>query len=142
MSDGRTASEASDEIRRLIELPRAEFENLVANLYRSLGHQATRTNAKEAQAAHVLVHAVNGQKWIVQCRQWRGAVGETVVREFLALMAREQAAQGAIITTAKFTPRARDRAKGKPLHLYDGDEFVQLSKRIQSRKESSSQVVK
>lgn len=134
MSEGRTASEVSDEIRRLIELPRAEFENLVANLYRSLGHQATRTNAKEAQAAHVLVNAVNGQKWIVQCRQWRGAVGETVVHEFLALMEREQAAQGAIITTARFTPRARDRAKGKPLHLYDGDEFVQVSKRIQNRK--------
>ena len=128
------ASDASEAIRRLIELPRAEFENLVANLYRALGHQATRTNAKESQAAQVLVTARNGQKWIVQCRQWRGAVGETVVREFLALMERERAAQGAIITTAKFTPRARDWAKGKPLHLYDGDEFVQAIRRIQSRK--------
>jgi restriction system protein len=130
MSEGR---DASDEIRRLIELPRAEFESFVANLYRALGHQATCTNAKESQAAHVLVNALNGQKWIVQCRQWRGAVGETVVREFLALMEHEQAAQGAIITTAKFTPRARDWAKGKPLHLYDGDEFVQAVQRIQRR---------
>ena len=141
MSEDRTASEANDEIRRLIELPRVEFENLVASLYRALGHQATRTDAKDPQAAHVLVNAVNGQKWIVQCRQWRGAVGELVVREFLALMEHEQAAQGAIITTAKFTPRARDWAKGKSLHLYDGDEFVQAIKRIQSRKESSSRVV-
>jgi restriction system protein len=139
MSEGR---ETNDEIRRLIELPRAEFESLVANLYRALGHQAMRTNAKESQAAHVLVKAANGQKWIVQCRQWRGAVGETVVREFLALMEHEQAAQGAIITTAKFTPRARDRVKGKPLHLYDGDEFVRAVQRIQSRKESGSRVVK
>jgi restriction endonuclease Mrr len=60
-------------------------------------------------------------------------VGETVVREFLALMEHEQAAQGAIITTAKFTPRARDWAKGKPLHLYDGDEFVRAVQRIQRR---------
>lgn len=124
----------NDEIRRLIEMPRGEFEALVANLYRTLGHRAVCTNARESDAAHVVVQALNGQKWIVQCRQWRGAVGETVVREFAALMEREQAAQGAIITTAKFTPRAREWAKGKPLHLYDGDEFSQAITRIQTRK--------
>ncbi len=132
------AHASSDEIRRLVEMPRGEFESLVANLYCALGHRAVCTNAKEADAAHVVVQALNGQKWIVQCRQWRGAVGETVVREFLAMMDREHAAQGAIITTAKFTPKARDWAKGKPLHLYDGDEFIQAMKRIQRRKTSSS----
>jgi restriction system protein len=128
------APASNDEIRRLIEMPRGEFEALVADLYRALGHQAVCTHVKDSNAAHVIVHALNGQKWIVQCRQWRGAVGETVVREFLALMEHEQAAQGAIITTARFTPRARDWAKGKALHLYDGDEFSQAIKRIRSRK--------
>jgi restriction system protein len=128
------AQAANDEIRRLIEMPRGEFEALVADLYRALGHQAVCTHAKESDAAHVIVRAINGQKWIVQCRQWRGAVGETVVREFLTLMESEQAAQGAIITTAKFTPRAREWAKGKPLHLYDGDEFSQAIRRIRNRK--------
>jgi restriction system protein len=131
MSEARTSS---DEIRRLIEMPRDEFEVLVANLYRALGHRAVCTNARESDAVHVVVQAINGQKWIVQCRQWRGAVGEAVVREFLALMEREQAAQGAIITTARFTPRAREWARGKPLHLYDGDEFSQAITRIQNRK--------
>jgi restriction system protein len=130
MLEARTSN---DEIRRLIEMPRSEFDDLVASLYRALGHQAVCTHATDSSAAHVIVQAINGQKWIVQCRQWRGAVGETVVREFLALMEREQAAQGAIITTAKFTPRAREWAKGKALHLYDGDEFSQAIKRIQSR---------
>jgi restriction system protein len=124
---------ASDEIRQLIEMPRGEFEDLVASLYCALGHRAVCTNAKESDAVHVLVHALNGQKWIVQCRQWRGAVGETVVREFLAMMEQEQAAQGAIITTAKFTPKARSWAQGKPLHVYDGEEFLRAMKRIQHR---------
>jgi restriction system protein len=128
------AQALNDEIRRLIEMPRGEFETLVADLYRALGHQAACTHARDPNAAHVIVQALNGQKWIVQCRQWRGAVGETVVREFLVLMEQEQAVQGAIITTAKFTPRARDWAKGKALHLYDGDEFSQAIKRIRSRK--------
>ena len=135
MPDARTSS---DEIRQLVEMPRGEFENLVASLYCALGHRAVCTNAKESDAAHVVVQAINGQKWIVQCRQWRGAVGETVVREFLAVMEREHAAQGAIITTAKFTPKARNWAQGKPLHLYDGEEFIRAIKRIQSRKNSAN----
>ena len=134
MSEARTSS---DEIRRLIEMPRDEFTDLVARLYRALGHQAVCTYAKDANGVHVIVHAANGQKWIVQCRQWRGAVGEAVVLDFIETMGREQAAQGAIITTAKFTPKARDCIKGKPLHLYDGDEFIQAMKRIQSRKQAT-----
>jgi restriction system protein len=131
------ARPSSDEIRRLVEMPRGEFEDLVAGLYCALGHRAICTKAKESDAAHVVVQAINGQKWIVQCRQWRGAVGEAVVREFLSMMEREHAAQGAIITTAKFTPKARSWAQGKPLHLYDGEEFIRAMKRIQSRKNST-----
>lgn len=125
--------DAVHEISRLIEMPRGEFDELVANLYRALGHRAVRTNATGEHAINVIVQALNGQKWIVQCKQWRGAVGESVVREFYAAMQREQAAQGAIITTAKFTPKAREWVRGKPIHLYDGAEFLQAMKRIKSR---------
>ena len=120
-------------INRLIEMPHGEFEELVASLYRALGHQAARTSVNGTQDLHVIVGARNGQKWIVQCRQWRGAVGEVVVREFYAAMQREHAAQGAIITTARFTPKARAWAKDKPIHLYDGAEFLKAMKRIQDR---------
>lgn len=127
------ANHNSEDIRRLIEMPRGEFDGLVAQLYRSLGHQAECTQAKAEQAVHVIVQAKNGQKWIVQCRQWRGAVGELVVRDFFALMEQEHAHQGALITTAAFTSKAREWAKGKPIHLYDGPEFLQAMKRIQRR---------
>lgn len=123
----------TEDIRRLVEMPRAEFEALVAQLYRALGHQAACTQAKGDQSVHIIVTAKNGEKWIVQCRQWRGAIGELVVRDFSALMQREQAQQGALITTATFTPKAREWAKGKPIFLYDGTEFLRAMKRIQTR---------
>lgn len=129
----QSEQDAVREISRLIEMPRGEFDELVANLYCALGHRAVRTNATGEHAINVIVQALNGQKWIVQCKQWRGAVGESVVREFYAAMQRERAAQGAIITTAKFTPKAREWAKGKPIHLYNGAEFLQAMKRITSR---------
>jgi restriction system protein len=129
----QSEQDAVREISRLIEMPRGEFDELVANLYGALGHRAVCTNATGEHAINIIVQALNGQKWIVQCKQWRGAVGESVVREFYTAMQREQAAQGAIITTAKFTPKAREWAKGKPIHLYDGAEFLQAMKRIKSR---------
>ena len=117
-------------ISRLIELPRAEFEQMVADLYCALGHEARRTGGPGDRAFDVVIVAKSGQHWIAQCKQWRGAVGESVVREFYAAMAREHAQQGAIITTARFTPRAVQWAQGKSIHLYDGPAFLQVWQRI------------
>ena len=114
----------SQTINRLIEMPRAEFEQLVADLYCALGHQARRVGAPGDRDFDIVIVSKTGQHWIAQCKQWRGAVGESVVREFYAAMAREHAAQGAIITTAKFTPKACAWAKGKAIHLYDGPAFL------------------
>ena len=117
-------------INRLIEMPRAEFEQLVADLYCALGHDARRTGGPGDRDFDIVIVAKSGQHWIAQCKQWRGAVGESVVREFYAAMAREHAAQGAIITTAHFTPKAVQWAQGKPIHLYDGPAFLQVLQRI------------
>jgi len=117
-------------INRLIEMPRAEFEQLVADLYCTLGHDAKRTGGPGDRDFDIVIVAKSGQHWIAQCKQWRGAVGESVVREFFAAMTREHAVQGAIITTARFTPKAGQWAQGKPIHLYDGPAFLRVLQRI------------
>ena len=119
-------------INYLIEMPRAAFEQLVAELYCALGHDARRTGGPGDRDFDIVIVAKSGQHWIAQCKQWRGAVGESVVREFHAAMTREHAAQGAIITTARFTPKAAQWAQGKPIHLYDGSAFLQVMQRIKS----------
>ena len=120
----------SKAINQLIELPRADFEQLVVDLYCTLGHQAKRTGGPGDRDFDIVIVAKTGQHWIAQCKQWRGAVGESVVREFYAAMMREHAAQGAIITTAKFTPKACAWAKGKAIHLYDGPAFLRVVQRL------------
>ena len=120
-------------ISRLIELPRAEFEQLVADLYCTLGHDAKRTGGPGDRDFDIVIVAKSGQHWIAQCKQWRGAVGESVVREFYAAMMREHAQQGAIITTARFTPKAVQWAQGKSIHLYDGPAFLQVLQRVRGK---------
>ena len=117
-------------INHMIEMPRAEFEQLVADLYCALGHEAKRSGGPGDRDFDIVIVAKSGQHWIAQCKQWRGAVGESVVREFYAAMAREHATQGAIITTARFTPKAIQWAQGKSIHLYDGPALVQALQRI------------
>jgi restriction system protein len=117
-------------INRLIEMPRAQFEQLVVDLYAALGHEAKRFGGSGVRAFDVVIVTKSGQHWIAQCKQWRGAVGESVVREFHAAMLREHAAQGAIVTTARFTPKAIEWAQGKSIHLYDGPAFLQILQRI------------
>ena len=118
-------------INRMIEMPRADFGQLVVDLYCALGHAARRLGAPGDRDFDIVVVSKTGQHWIAQCKQWRGAVGESVVREFYAAMLREHATQGAIITTAHFTPKAVQWAQGKPIHLYDGPAFLQALQRIQ-----------
>ena len=117
-------------INRLIEMPRAEFEQLVVDLYGALGHTAKRIGGSGERDFDIVIVAKSGQHWIVLCKQWRGAVGESVVREFQAAMTRQHAAQGAIITTAHFTPKAIQWAQDKSIHLYDGPAFLQILQRV------------
>jgi restriction system protein len=117
-------------INRLIEMPRAEFEQLAVDLYCALGHDARRIGGSGVRDFDVVIVAKSGQHWIAQCKQWRGEVGELVVREFHAAMVREHATQGALITTARFTPKAVQWARGKSIHLYDGPAFLKVLQRI------------
>jgi len=125
---GKTISSVSD----LLELSPAEFEEMVAEVYRAKGHRARRTGTVGDHGVDVVVEAKNGEKWVVQCKRWRGTVGERVVREFYGTMMHEKADKGAIITTGFFTPQAREWARGKPIFLYDGEEFLRIWRQVQS----------
>ena len=118
----------------LLELPPADFEEMVAELYRLMGHQARRTGSVGDHGVDVVVNAKNGEKWVVQCKRWRTPAGESIVRDFYGMMQHEKAAQGAIIATRGFTRPAMEWAKGKPLHLYDGKDFLSLWEKIKKQK--------
>lgn len=115
----------------LLSLSPAEFEEMVAQVYRAKGHRARRTGAVGDHGVDIVVQAKNGEKWIVQCKRWRGTVGEAVVREFYGTMLHEKADKGAIITTGFFTPHAREWVKGKPIFLYDREEFFRIWRQVQ-----------
>lgn len=120
-------------VEDLQQISASEFEEMVAELYRALGHSAKRTGATGDHGVDVVVRASNGEKWIAQCKRWRTPVGEPVVRDFYGVVQHEKAAQGAIVAAAGFTPEARQWARGKPIFLYDGKEFLKAWKDAKSQ---------
>ena len=121
----------------LIELSPGEFEEMVAELYRSMGHKARRTGSIGDHGVDVVVNAKRREKWVVQCKRWRTPAGEFIVRDFYGMMQHEKAAQGAIIATTGFSQAAAEWAKGKPLYLYNGNDFLKINEK--SKKQQDNQ---
>lgn len=118
----------------LLRLSPSEYEQMVVELYQAYGHQARRTGTIGDHGVDVIVQTKSGEKWVVQCKRWRGTVGEPIVRDFHGVMHHEKADKGAIITAGKFTLQAREWAKGKPIYLYDGPRFLDAWKRAKAGK--------
>lgn len=101
------------------------FEDMALELYRSLGYAARRLGPHGRVGGDILLRGRDEHTWLVQCRGWRGPVGEDAVREFHDAVLRRRADGGILITTGVFTRQARDWAEGRHVSLMEGDEFLQ-----------------
>jgi HJR/Mrr/RecB family endonuclease len=122
-------------VEDLLNLTPTEFEDMVVELYRMAGHEAKRTGAVGDNGVDVEVQAKNGEKWIVQCKRWKGSVGEPIVRDFYGAMHHEKADKGTIITAGRFTRQATDWSAGKAITLYDGEKFLKSWRQARQQQE-------
>ena len=98
-----------------------EFELLVGEAFRLQGYQVTESGGGGADGGVDLVLRKGGDKFLVQCKQWKAfSVGVTVVRELYGVMAANGAAGGFVVTSGRFTPEAKAFAMGRNVTLIDG----------------------
>lgn len=119
------------ELKVLHNLSPSEFEEIVAETFRRLGHRAKLVGKTGDHGVDVHVRAGNGEKWVVQCKRYKGSVGEPMVRDLYGTMLHEEAHRAAIVTTGKFSRQAQAWAQGKPIDLYDGESFMKVMRRVQ-----------
>ena len=120
----------------------AEFEQLVGETYRSFGYRVEVVAAQGDHGVDLMLYGSNGEKRIVQCKNWKGRVGEPIVRDFYGAMQHEGAVEGALVTSGTFTRQAREWARGKPIQLYDGESFLGVLERAQQNKGEITPVVR
>jgi hypothetical protein len=113
-------------LEELRSLSPSEFEELVARTYRAQGHHVQVVGGTGDHGIDLVVRSHRGESWLVQCKRYRGKIGEPVVRDFYGALKASDADGGVIITTGTISDAARLWAEGKPIKLYDGNQFIKI----------------
>ena len=113
-----------------------EFEMLVGEAFRLQGFDVAETGGGGADGGVDLVLKKGGEKFFVQCKQWKAyKVGVEVVRELYGVMAAKGATGGFVVTSGTFTSEAKAFADGLNVRLVDGDRLFGM---IQQARQSLS----
>lgn len=116
-----------------------EFEMLVGEVFRQRGCAVAETGGGGADGGFDLVLRKGGEKFLVQCKQWKAyKVGVTTVRELYGVMAAEGAAGGFVVTSGVFTQEAKSFAAGKNIGLIDGAELKAVIKGIPQQRPATT----
>lgn len=116
----------------LKEMRWQEFEQLVGEAFRLNGFSVQENGGGGADGGVDLVLRKNGEKFLVQCKQWRTLrVGVTVIRELYGVMAADGADGGYVVTCGRFTEEAKAFAKGRNVTLLDGDALEKIIRQTQ-----------
>lgn len=111
----------------LKEMSWQEFEQVVGEGFRLRGYAVIENGGGGADGGIDLILKKDGEKFLVQCKQWRALkVGVTVVRELYGVMAADGATGGFVVTCGKFTDEAKAFANGRNVTLLDGGELEKL----------------
>ena len=114
-------------IQPIREMAWADLELLVGEAYRRRGYAVTERGGSQPDGGIDLELVRDGERSLVQCKQWKQPVGVERVRELLGVVTGEGAARGVLVAPGGFTPAAWDFAKGKTLELIDGERLVALT---------------
>jgi restriction system protein len=116
-----------------------QFERLVGEAFRLQGYQVAETGGGGADGGVDLVLTRDGERHLVQCKQWRAfKVGVDVVRELYGVMAAKGAASGFVVTSGRFTNEAVAFAQGRNVRLLDGPKLHALIRQAQQATSASA----
>ncbi len=116
-------------VSEMLALEPAEFEAWTAMMFQLMGYRVADT---QAVADHGIDLAVTNDRLnlgLVQCKRYRGTVGEATVRDLYGTMMHENADFAWLVTTGVVSRQAREWARGKPMELWDGRQLEEAARR-------------
>ena len=116
-------------LAEMLALEPSEFENWVAMLFQLIGYKVRNTQEVADHGIDLLVSDGHVPYGLVQCKRYRGTVGEPVVRDLYGTLVHENADFGWLVTTGGISRQARGWANGKPIELWDGQKLVEMARR-------------
>lgn len=120
----------------LMDLSPSEFENLVSNLFGSMGLETKLTRSTKDGGVDVVafdIRPVLGGKVVIQAKRYRNTVGVSAVRDLFGTMVNEGANKGILVTTSGYGPDAFGFAEDKPIELISGSGLLYLLDQVGTR---------
>ena len=106
-----------------------EFEDFVAQLFKKLGYNASRTKRTGDQGADVIAEK-DGEKIVIQVKHFLSSVGNRAIQEVVSSKKYYNAQKCMVVTNSTFTKSAKELAKANNVVLWDGDALLQKIKEI------------
>jgi len=104
-----------------------DFEFLLSEWFKKQGYATEITGGGGADGGIDIKLYKDGKTSLVQCKHYKvWKVSVHVVREFFGIVTAENAAEGYIVTSGRFTKEAQLFAQGKNIHLIDGRDLVEM----------------
>ncbi len=122
----------------LQEMDPHEFELQISDFFESLGYRTRPYEDRQDHGVDVIVYDGKGEKWIVQCKRYRGVVGEPILRDLLGTMVHEKASKAFLMTTGRISRKARIWIEDKPITVYEGEGLVQILKALKNKPRSGA----
>lgn len=97
-----------------------QFEALMANVFRAMGHEAQILGGSGDQGVDLVVK-IDGQRVAVQCKNYAKAVGNKPVQEVYAGATYHRCSQAWVVAPAGYTKGAVDLARRVGVKLYDAN---------------------
>lgn len=117
------------DLDEMYALTPSQFEDYVARrIFARKGYKVDNIRDTKDGGVDILVTDRFGQRAVVQCKRYKGSVGEPIVRDLYGTMIHVGAGYGFLVATSTFSEEARRWAAGKPIELIDGRRLVQLSR--------------
>ena len=137
-SPAETKSSALQAVERLTW---QKFEMLVGESFRRKGYSVEETGGGGADGGIDLAMSLNGQRYLVQCKQWKTfKVGVKVVREFFGVMVANGAKGGFVVTSGVFTQEGASFAEDKNITLIDGEKLLKIINAAHAGKSTEQRV--
>ncbi len=121
------------EVEALQELSPRSFEKLVEKIFLAYGYQTRLSEKSFDHGIDIVVTTDENEIWIVQCKRYRGSVGEPIIRDLFGAMQHEKASKAFLATSGSFTQKALKWAEDKPIILYDGERLIELIRNIRKK---------
>ena len=103
-----------------------DFEGMVAKMFSKMGYSVAITKGSGDEGIDLYMKNKKGERVGVQCKKWKGIIGQSIIRDFYGSLMHAHLKKGFIVTTGRFSKAANAFTRGKSITLIDGNKLREI----------------